>query len=160
MASGRRGAELGVRRSVAPVKGLSGRRDLVGERRECDLDTPLGIVVKDEVCEIEQSITEALRDSEQMIETFRGLVGRQTVDLSYHLLESRNGGHKRILVSTVGEFDDLCGHARVPCLLQAAADAARQSLRTARRVRCNQVLMVPTGTPKRRDKLARLSPSR
>jgi hypothetical protein len=152
--------DLGILRSIAPVKSVSGRNDLVGERRECDLDTPLGIVVKHEVRKIDQSIAEALHDSEQMIEIFRGLVGRQTVDLSHHLLESRNGGHKRILVSTDGEFDDLCGHARVPCLLQAAADAARQSLRTARRVRCNQVLMVPTGTPKRRDKLARLSPSR
>jgi hypothetical protein len=50
---------LGIRRSIAPVKGLSGRRDLVGERRECDLDTPLGIVVKHEVRKIDQSIAEA-----------------------------------------------------------------------------------------------------
>jgi hypothetical protein len=150
----------GIRRSIASVKGISGRRDLVGERHKCDLDAPLGIVVKHEVRKIDKSISETLHDSEQMIETFRGLVGCQTVDLFHHLLEPRNGGHKQVLVSRVGEFDDLCGHAWGPRLLQAAADAARQSLRTARRVRCSQVLMVPTGTPKRRDKLARLSPSR
>jgi len=152
--------DLGILRSIAPVKSVSGRNDLVGERRECDLDTPLGIVVKHEVRKIDQSITEARHDNEQLIEPVRGLLGCQTVDLSHHLLESRNGGYERVLVSTVGEFDDLCGHAWGPRLLQAAADAARQSLRTARRVRCSQVLMVPTGTPKRRDKLARLSPSR
>ena len=46
-----------IHRSIALVKRVAGRRDLVGERGECDLDTPLGIVVKHQVRKIDQSIT-------------------------------------------------------------------------------------------------------
>lgn len=147
-------------RSTARAERVSGFRDLVGQRGECALDRPPCIIVKQVGREVDQLNAHALHHSKQIIEALRGLAGGMTFELSHDLFEPRNRGHKRASAFTIGEFDDLCSHARVLRLFQAAADAARQSLRTDRSVRCSQVLMVPTGTPKRCDKLARLSPSR